>query len=233
LLGLAYLETGKLADAIGAWQKALSEHPDDPDVLYFFSRATALASKQAFGRLMTVAPGSARAHEAVADRDADAGRISDALKEYQESLRLKPYAPGVHLDAGKVLAALGNWPAAVMEFRTESILRPESAETLYYLGAALLQQGQAREALEVLRHSDQLQPNMPGTLLTTGKAALAAGDAALAEKSLLKLLDVQHEGDPAAQAHLELAGIYRKAGKTAEADREMAEYTKLKGAPKQ
>jgi len=229
LLGLAYLETGKLADAIGAWQKALSEHPNDPDVLYFFNRATALASRQAYDRLMAVAPGSARAHEAIADRDADDGRFSEALKEYQEALRLKPYAPGVHLAAGKALAAVGNWSAAVMEFRRESALRPANAETFYYLGAALLEQGHATEALDALAHSDQIAPDMPGTLFEIGKAAVQTGDSTRAERSLTKLLTIEKEGDWASQAHFELAGIYRKAGRNADADREMAEYEKLKG----
>lgn len=229
LLGLAYLEAGRLADAIGAWQRALAEHPKDPDVLYFFGRATALASRQAFDRLMAIDPGSARAHEAIADRDADEGRFSDALKEYQESLRLEPYAPGVHLAAGKALAAVGNWSAAVMEFRRESALRPENTETLYCLGVALLQQGHPQEALDALAHADQIAPDMPATLLGVGKAAFQAGDTTRAEQSLTKLLDKQKDGDLAAQAHSELADIYRKTGRTADADRETAEYERLKG----
>lgn len=233
LLGLAYLETGRLADAIGAWQRALSEHPDDPDVLYYFSRATGLASKQALGRLMATDPGSARAHEAMADRDVDIGRLPEAIREYQESLRLKPDAPGVHLSAGKAFAAAGNWTAAVSEFRMESTLRPASAETFYYLGTALLKQGQASEALEALSRSNQLQPGTPGTLLATGKAAALAGDNAGAETFLKKLLEIDKENDLAAQAHFELAGIYRKSGRDAEADREMAEYEKLKTGRKQ
>jgi tetratricopeptide (TPR) repeat protein len=233
LLGLAYLETGRLADAIGAWQKALGEHPNDPDVLYFYSQATALASKQAFNRLLAIDPDSARAHEALADRDVEMGRLPDALKEYQASLRLKPYSPGVHLAAGKALVAAGNLPAAVLEFRTELSIRPSSAETYYYLGTTLIRQGQGSEALTALSRADQIAPNTPGTLLAISEAASLAGDKTRAENSLMKLLEVVKEGDLAAQAHLELADLYRKAGKSADADRETAEYEKLKGGTKQ
>ena len=233
LLGLAYLETGQFADAIGAWQRALNDHPTDPDVLYFYSRATALASKQVFDRLQAIDAGSARAHEAMADRYMDMGRIGDAQKEYVESLRLKPYAPAVHLAFGKAMAAAGNWPAAVAEFTAESKLRPESAETFYYLGSALLQQGKASEALEAFGRADQLAPNMPGTLLAMSKAASLAGDTTRAETSLKKLVELEKTSELAAQAHFELAGIYRKAGKTADADREMAEYERLKSGRKQ
>lgn len=232
LLGLAYLETGRFADAIGAWQRALNDHPNDPDVLYFYSRATALASKQVLERLLAADPGSARAHQAMADHYMELGRTGDAQREYVESLRLKPYTPGVHLAFGKAMAAAGNWAGAVAEFTAESKLRPQSAETFYYLGSALLQQGQASEALNALSRSGELAPNMPGTLLAVGKAASLAGDTTRAEASLKKLLEVEKAGDLAAQAHFELAAIYQKAGKTAEADKETAEYQRLKGAGK-
>jgi hypothetical protein len=55
------------------------------------------------------------------------------------------------------------------------------------------------------------------------------GDDGLAQKAWIHLLRVEKDTDLAAQAHFGLAGIYRKQGKTADADREMEEFRKLQG----
>lgn len=233
LLGLAYLETGKLGDAITMLQAALGQRPNDPDLLYYFGRATALASKRAFDQIVETSPGSARAHQVAGDRDIESGRFPEAGKEYLEALRLRPYTAGVHLALAQVLAATGNMPGALAEFRAESALRPASAEAYYRLGSALLQQGQGSAALSELTRANELSPNIPAVLFALGKAALVTGDLTRAETSWTKVLDIDKRGDLAAQAHMELANMYRKAGKTTEADREMKDYEKLKGGAKQ
>ena len=288
LLGLAYLETGRLGSAITALQAALDRQPNDPDLLYYFGRATAFASKRTFDQLAKVNPdlarkisaaadnesrppqdvvnlqqalakqpndadllfafsraaalasrqafdrilqsnaNSARAHQVLAERYLESGRLPEAEREYAESLRLKPYTSNVHLALGDVFAAEGNWSAAVAQFRMESKLRPASADAFYSLGSVLLQQGQASGAVEELASADRLRPDTPQILLALGKAAFAANDAARAEASWIKLLGIDKESDLAASAHLELATLYRRAGRSQEADREMAAYEQSK-----
>ncbi len=70
---------------------------------------------------------------------------------------------------------------------------------------------------------------MPETLYLLGKAAGLDGDDALAQKSWVHLLSLEQNTSLAAQAHFGLAGIYRKQGKAADADREMEEFRKLQG----
>ena len=288
LLGLAYLETGKLGGAIAALKAALEKQPSDPDLLYYFGRATAragagtfaqlvkmnpelarkkeaagnseqhtlkdvgslqaalakqpndpdllfdfhraaeVASKEAFNRILESNAGSARAHQVMAERWVEAGRLPDAVKEYAESLRLRPYTAGVHLALGDVLADEGNWPAAIAQYRIETSLRPADAEASYSLGTALLQQRQASESLSELGRADRLAPNKPAILLALGQAAFAAKDNARAEQAWRKVLELDEKSGLAARAHRGLAELYRNTGNAAEADREQAAYQKLK-----
>lgn len=124
--------------------------------------------------------------------------------------------------------AEGKWSAAVAQFRIETELRPLSADAFYRLGSVFLQQGQARGALEELAHADSLRPDTPEILLALGKAALAANDVERAESSWKKLLDSDKESELAASAHRELAALYRRVGKSQEADREITAYEQLK-----
>jgi tetratricopeptide (TPR) repeat protein len=156
-------------------------------------------------------------------------QMPQAEKEYGAALQQRPDLPGLHLELGLVYSGAADWPKAEEAFRFEAKLQPGSAEAAYRLGSALLQQGKGQEARAELQRSDHLQPDMPETLYSLGKAASLEGDSALAEKSWTRLLAVEKDTALAAQTHFALAALYRKAGDAAKAKREMQEYQKLQG----
>jgi len=209
-------------------QNGLAEHPNDQKLLFAFSWAAAEASAQAFDRILQSNAGSARAHQVLAERYFESGRLPEAEREYVESLRLKPYTSSVHLALGDVLAAEGKWSAAVAQYRMETQLRPFSADAFYSLGSGLLQLGQVHGAVEELAQADRLRPDSPQILLALGKAAFAAQDPARAEAAWIKLLGFDKKSDLAASAHLGLSALYRRAGSAQAADREKAAYEQLK-----
>ncbi len=229
-IGIAQLESGKLTEAVANLQAALQKRPNDPDLLYYLARASALLSKQSMDTMLAAYPDSARAHQALAEKYFAQRQMADAEKHYQEALRIRPDIPDVHLGLGHVYAATGRWPQAEEQFRAEAKLRPGNAETSYRLGYALLQQGKVREAQQELQRSNQLQPDMPETLYSLGKASLLATDAAAAEKAWTNLLNIEKDGAFAAQAHFGLASLYRKQGKNAQADEELQEFQRLQNA---
>lgn len=228
-LGIAQIQTGQLPEAVANLQTALAAHPNDPDLLYYLGRASGLLAKQSVDTLLAAYPDSARAHQAMAENYFVLRRMPDAEKEYREALRLRPALPEAHLALGEVYAGAFQWPKAEEEFRIQVKLRPGNAEAAYRLGQALLEQGKVHEAHEELARADRLLPDMPETLYSLGKADSLEGDASAAEKAWTKLLTIEKESPLAAQAHFGLAGIYRKQGKTADAQREMQEFQKLQG----
>jgi tetratricopeptide (TPR) repeat protein len=226
-LGIAQIETGQLTQAVANLQAALAKRPNDPDLLYYLGRASGLLSKQSMDTLLATSPDSARAHQALAENYLVLRQLPQAEKEFQAALRLRPDIPKLHLELGEVYGGSSQWAKAEEEFRAESKLQPGSAEASYRLGATLLQEGKVREARAALQTSDRLQPDMPETLYSLGKAATLEGDGASAEKAWTKLLTIEKSTSLAAQTHFALAGLYRKQGKTSDADREMAEFQKL------
>ena len=228
-LGIAQIETNQLTEAVSSFTAALAQRPGDPDLLYYLGHASGLLSKDAIDNLLTTQPDSARAHQALAENYFVLRQMPQAEKEYLEALRLRPELPGLHLELGQVYANSAQWPKAEAEYRAECKLRPGNAEAAYRLGAALLQQGKAHEALPELKRSNELKPEMPETLYSLGKAASLVGDGATAEKTWLKVIEIEKTTSLAAQSHFGLAGLYRKQGKTAQAQREMQEFQKLQG----
>ncbi len=226
-LGIAQIQTGQLPEAVANLQAAIVERPNDPDLLYYLSRASGLLAKQSVDTLLAAYPDSARAHQAMAENYFVLRRMPEAEKEYSEALRLRPEIPEVHLELGEVYAGAFRWAKAEEEFRAQIKLQPGNAEAAYRLGAALLEQGKAHEARAELLRADRLMPDMPETLYSLGKASSLEGDAAAAEKAWTKLLSIEKESSLAAQAHFGLANLYRKQGKTSEAQREMQEFQRL------
>jgi tetratricopeptide (TPR) repeat protein len=232
-LGIAQIQTGQLPEAVANLQTALAAHPNDPDLLYYLGRASGLLAKQSVDTLLAAYPDSARAHQAMAENYFVLRRMPDAEKEYREALRLRPALPEAHLALGEVYAGAFQWQKAEEEFRIQVKLQPGNAEAAYRLGQALLEQGKVHEAHEELARADRLLPDMPETLYSLGKADSLEGDASAAEKAWTKLLTIERESPLAAQAHFGLAGIYRKQGKAADAQREMQEFQKLQGESSQ
>jgi cytochrome c-type biogenesis protein CcmH/NrfG len=192
-----------------------------------------LLSKQSIDTLLAANPDSPRAHQAMAENYFVLRRMSDAEKEYSEALRLRPDVPEVHLELGEVYASASQWAKAEAEFRAQAERQPGNAEAAYRLGTALLEQGKVHEARAALLRADRLMPEMPETLYSLGKAASLDGDSAGAEKAWTKLLSIEKQSSLAAQAHFGLAALYRKEGKTEEAQREMQEFQKLQGGASQ
>jgi tetratricopeptide (TPR) repeat protein len=226
-LGIAQIGSGQLPQAVANLQAALAKHPNDPDLLYYLGRASGLLSKQSIDTLLAGYPDSARAHQALAENYFVLRQMPQAEKEFREALRLRPDTPELHLELGLVYAGASQWAKAEEEFRAQTKLEPGHAEAAYRLGTALLQQGKAREATNELERSNRLQPDMPETLYSLGKAAALAGDSAAAEKAWTRLLSLEKQSPLAAQTHFALAALYRKQGKTAEAERETQEFQKL------
>jgi len=214
---------------VAVLQKALAKSPDDPDLLYYYGRAAGLLSKDVFDTLEARFPDSARAHQMMAQDYAALREVPSAEREFSEALRLRPQTAGLHLELGYLYARAQQWDKAAEQFRLETELQPGSAEAAYRLGEAEMQLGKFHEARISLERSEQLKHEMPETLYMLGKAASLDGDDALAQKSWLHVLSLEKDTPLAAQTHFGLAGVYRKEGKTAEADREMELFRQVQG----
>jgi len=226
-LGIALLEAGRLQEALAVLQKAVARNPNDPDLLYYYGRASGLLSKQIFDALEARFPDSARAHQMMAQDYAVLRELPSAEREYNEALRLRPQTAGLHLELGFLYARAQQWDKAEEQFRLETELQPGNAEAAYRLGEAEMQLGKFHEARAALTQSDKIKQNMPETLYLLGKAASLDGDDALAVKSWLRLLKIENNTDLAGQTHFALAGIYRKQGKGTEADHEMELFRQI------
>jgi tetratricopeptide (TPR) repeat protein len=216
---------------VKALEKLLAEfeqHPDDPEVLFQLGEESRKVMQQAFSRLMTFHPDSARAHELQAQTWLGQGRGALAEPEFRKALTMDPNLPGIHLALGRIaLEERGDLDGAEREFRAEVRLRPGDAEAAWRLGSVLLKKGQGREALVELQQSDKLKPDMLETLLDLGKAYSAENQLSQAENTYRRIIAIDDKDELAAAAHLQLSQICRKLGRVAEAEQHLKRFREL------
>jgi tetratricopeptide (TPR) repeat protein len=225
-LGIAQLQAGHPAEAVANLQTALQKTPNDPDLLYYLSRASNALSSQSLDKLLADFPRTARGHQALGQNYYAAKMYPQAVKEYEQALALRPDLPGLRLELGQIYAASSDWEKAETEFRAEAKLQPGNAEAAYRLGEALLQQGKMKDAAAELRRSDQLRPDMPETLYSLGKAETVS-DTAAAEHAFTRVTELEKETFLVGQAYLALAGIHRKEGKPDQAAHDLEQYRRI------
>lgn len=218
LLGIALLEAGREREAIDKLEAALQAKPNDPDLLYYLGHAHSRLADKVFAQVQGV-----RAVQLTAEAAAAAGRREQAAKAYAAVIAKRPDLLGMHLALGELALESGDFATAGKEFEIEVRLAPGSARAAWRYGSVLLNQGNNAAALTELRRANQLQPDMPETLLDLGKAELAAGSLAAAQQSFEKLLAIESQSLLAENAHLQLANVYRRMNRPADADR----HTKL------
>jgi tetratricopeptide (TPR) repeat protein len=233
LLGVALLESGRARDALEHLEAALVKRPGDPDLLYYLGRAHAELSNSLFTQLRESAPDSPRGHQLLGEAQAAARNRVEAEKHFRAALAGRADIHGVHYALGQLYLEAGDYEKAEAEFRAEAQLAPGSAAAAYKLGLVLANLGRTAEALAEFRRADTLQPGMPETLLELGKLLAASGDASSAERYLKQVLSAERDTALAQAAHFDLARVYRKLGRTAEAEREMKAFQELRARRKE
>jgi Tfp pilus assembly protein PilF len=148
-LGIALLDSGRLAEAEGHLREAVRLHP-----------------------------ASAEGRGALAEVLARQGEATQARAEFAAALRLDPTLSRVHNGYGRLLAEQGEPGQALVHLREAIALDPAYAEPYNNLGAIRLAQGAVTEAIEYFRKAVALEPAYAEAHGNWARALLARGEAA-------------------------------------------------------
>jgi tetratricopeptide (TPR) repeat protein len=149
----------------------------------------------------------------------------DALKVYQKIIQQDPAFPRAHYYAGDMLIKLGRPDEAIAQFEQEMKITPDDPNVQYHYAYALLQTSRKDEALALLRTITAEHPDNAQAQYQLGKTLLDAGD----YQQAIEHLEAAAKYDPNHDyVHYQLQAAYRKAGRNAEADKELAIYRQIK-----
>lgn len=138
-----------------------------------------------------------------------------------------PTMPHAHFEAGAALVHFDRPADAIPELRAELKLNPQDVEAQYYLAFALLETSQKDEAMSLLRTVIAEKPDHAQAQYQMGKVLLEDGkvDEAIPHLETAARLDPDSD-----YIHYQLQAAYRRAGRTADANRELEIYKQIKAS---
>jgi tetratricopeptide (TPR) repeat protein len=224
----AGLELIELDSAAVRFDKALSVAatlqelaPQNPQVLFAAYEISRQMAYQSVLSIMTVAPDSAEMRMIMAGELGRQGDHAGSIAQYREAIRLNPALPGAHYELAEQLrtspdAALN--AQAEGEYRAAIKVNPFDELSWRQLGGILAAKGDFRTAEEDYRKALGLQPKDPDA--ETGLAMVLMSVNRTDEA--MSLLESAVKDDPTnIVAHFRLSGLYRRAGRAADAQREL------------
>jgi tetratricopeptide (TPR) repeat protein len=206
-------------------------HPDDPEVLYHTGRLFANFAYVQTMRLASVAPGSVWLHQAAGEANESQGLYDAAVREYRQVLALAPRRPGIQFRIGRALLARAQaTPGAdVAEarhaFEEELRIDPTNANAAYELAEVHRKAGELESAREFFERALAHHPDFDEALVGLGRTLVALGQPAEA----LPRLEAAAKRNPQNEvAYYQMAQAYRALGRTAEQEKALAEFTRLR-----
>ncbi len=144
-----------------------------------------------FGHAVKVTENNWFAHRCLGIALANANRIEEAMHNYEETLRLRPYDWRANNNLGRLLAGQGRLEDAVRRFETALRGDPRARGVRANLGSALGRMGRSAEAMAVLLEALRLDPDDAGAQYNLGNLLLRRGSPADAERHYRETLRIE------------------------------------------
>jgi Flp pilus assembly protein TadD len=163
-LGVAYVQLGRVADALRQFRTVLELQPDHAKAAYNLgviamgdNRLT--EAVQYFQRALVAQPDYAEAHTNLGVALGAEGNDSEAEAEFRAALASRPGHAAAHNNLGRLLLARGQLSEAATHFRSALLSRPDDADALYNLGRVLVAQHHESEAAQLWKRAISARPD--------------------------------------------------------------------------
>jgi tetratricopeptide (TPR) repeat protein len=185
-------------------------------------------AKLLFEEMQTALGNSASAHLLFGRAYEETGYSAEAEREFRQSLAIDDKTPRAHFYLAYVILQHGGserLAQAREEFERELQLDPQSVFSSFFLGVLASNENDHSKAIRYLSETTRLNPGLGQAYLYLGQSQAELGDAG-AELSLRRAIelttDVSQNGYQIKRAHFSLGRVLLKAGRRAEAEKELA-----------
>jgi cytochrome c-type biogenesis protein CcmH/NrfG len=223
-----YTATGDLEKAAAVASTLLASQPTDTSLLYISYRLYSDLADKTMLTLALTAPNSAQMHLVMARELARHGDEAPAIANYREAIKIDPKLPGVHFELGSLLYYSTDeklQAEAEPEFKAALAANPNDEKSQFMMGMIAAKHGDTKTAYDFYMRALQLQPDDGDANLELAKVLVTMNQIERAQQLLERAIQI----DPSnSVAHYRLASLYRRQGKTEEANKEIAEYKRYK-----
>jgi tetratricopeptide (TPR) repeat protein len=216
--------SSEFEDALSVTRKLEQLAPNNPQILFAAYQIARRRMDQTLLSMMVAAPDSAEMHLIMAGELSRQGDRANSIAHYHEAVRLNPSLPGVHFLLAEELRTSPDPQQnaqAEEEYKAALKANPYDEFSWRQLGGVLSEKGDFKSAEEHFHRALALQPG--DSEAKTGLAIVLISTSRSNEA--IPLLEGALKDDPTnLVAHFRLSGLYRRAGRTADADRELEAF---------
>lgn len=236
MLGVSFYLSKNYKQAAATLEPIEAQLKDDAELAYFYGISLIQSNRNKdadafFSRLVEQNPKNVQVRFYGAQGFVSLGNYERALKEFRAVAAIDSQMPRVHYNAGQTLIRLNRLDEAEKEFRQELQLNPTDETSKYHLAFTLLERKiQTDEAVNLLNQAIAARPDYADALYQLGKTYLEKGEI---DKAIDHLERAVRSDGGKDYAHYQLSIAYRRASRTADADRELKVYRELKAANRQ
>jgi tetratricopeptide (TPR) repeat protein len=170
-------------------------------------------------------PHNLRAHYNLAHALAQEGRVSEAIEQYEQALRINPDNADAHNNLGAALMRQGRLPEAMEQYEQALRIEPDFAAAHNNLGLALMKEGRVPEAISHYEQVLRIKPDFAEAHHNLGNALFQAGKIPEAVEQYEQVLHLKPDY---AEAHNNLGSALLRLGRVPEAIGQYEEALRLK-----
>ena len=216
--GAVFYQRGYMDQAEASFHQALRDDPSSAEALYgvgsvYLNQNKNTAAREAFERVVKLPanypdtwPDAWNNLGVIATRE---GRIDDAVRCFQEGLRVSPQHLVTLDNLGNAYRLQKRWDDARETLQRALQIAPQDAEANYSLGMVLAQTDDTAKAYEYLQRALKARPDYPEALNNLGVLYLVTRRRDEAVESFEQCIRVAPKFD---QAYLNLARVYALEG---------------------
>jgi tetratricopeptide (TPR) repeat protein len=166
-------------------------------------------------------------HQIMGQEMARQGNTEGAIAHYREAVKMDPRLPGLHFELAEALSLASPSGQEQVEKEYQAALsdNPFDEKAECRLGEIALRASDLESALAHYKRAVELQPSDADASLGLGKTLTQMHRTAEAEPYLKRAAQLEPF---TAVTHYRLSLMYRAAGRTSDAQRELAEFQRLK-----
>jgi Flp pilus assembly protein TadD len=227
-LGVVELQAGHPEKATGPLDRAAELSPNDLNILEYRGKAHSDVAHDSYARMTLIDPTSWHVHKVEGQLYAMQDKYKEATAEFNEAIHGAPNNSDLYEELGNAYRKSGALDLAQQAFRKEMGLSPNNPIAMYNVATIDIERNEAESGVPLLLKVIANYANAPAAYYFLGLGQSQLGKPSEAVVSLEKARTMHPEPELAPRIEYELSRVYRKLGRTADSERAVREYTRLK-----
>jgi Flp pilus assembly protein TadD len=226
--GVVELQDGHPEKATEPFDRAAELAPNDLNILEYRGKAHSQVAFASYARMAVLDPTSWHVHRVQGQMYSQQNQHKEAIAEFLEAIKLMPNNSDLYEELGSEYRKSSALDLAQQAYSRELELSPNNPIAMYNLAKIDIETNRGAEGLELLRKVTANYANVPATYFYLGLGEFDEGNTNKALAALEKARGMSPEPELAPRIEYELSRVYRKLGRTEDANRAIHEYTRMK-----